>query len=35
MEARKRKKAECGKQAKAQKLHLLKRRNFIKKCMAG
>ena len=35
MEARKRKKAECGKQAKARKLHLLKRRSFMKKCMAG
>lgn len=35
MEARKRKKTECGKQAKQQKLHLLKRRSFMKKCMAG
>lgn len=35
MEARKRKKADCSKQAKAKKLHLLKRRSFMKKCMAG
>jgi uncharacterized membrane protein len=35
MEARKRKRTECGKQAKQQGLHLLKRRGFIKKCMAG
>jgi len=35
MEIRKRKKTECGKQAKQQKLHFLKRRSFMKKCMAG
>jgi hypothetical protein len=35
IEARKRKRTECGKQAKQQKLHLLKRRSFMKKCMAG
>jgi hypothetical protein len=35
MEARNRKKAECSRQAKARKLHLLKRRSFMKKCMAG
>lgn len=33
MEARKHKKDACSKQAKAQKLHLLKRRKFMKKCM--
>jgi predicted phage gp36 major capsid-like protein len=33
--AAKRKKDEYGKQADAQKLHLLKRRSFMKKCIAG
>jgi Skp family chaperone for outer membrane proteins len=29
------KRAECNKQAKAQKLGALKRRTFVRKCMAG
>lgn len=35
MEVRKRKKDACSRQAKAKKLHLLKRQRFMKKCMAG
>jgi hypothetical protein len=34
MKVRKRKKDACSKQAKTQKLHLLKRQRFMKKCMA-
>jgi hypothetical protein len=35
MKVRKRTKDACSKQAKAKKLHLLKRQRFMKKCMAG
>jgi hypothetical protein len=35
IDARSRKRAECRRQAKAQRLHLLKRLRFMRKCMAA